>query len=421
VYPTWSNVPRLIGDLNTPHGDNSQFFSPTTGFPVHHVPMGYTRGDTLPAGITFFGKAWDEATRGRPRRRSSARVRLRAGHAPPPAAGPSQLAFAIALTLTRRHSFAIEEDSLFAAPNRSSVTVAMFGGWLSVVTFTTLVVAALAYAASFLIQPLYQSRAQVLVIPPRMPAPFVEPAASVSLDERVRALSSTALSHRSLEEVILSFDLYRSDRGPRTSRRADAAEGGDLATQDQSRPGDAAIERMRKDISVEVHADGQSFEVAYVSPNPRMAMLVTGRLTTLFFKANTRDRDIGESARQFLDAQIKDVRSRLLKRTGNPGLSPSNQSDADVLALEHESLKTTYRDLLMRKEQAIIWADLEAAQFGEQFMLISPARLPEAPVSPDRTRLTLLGAIIGFCLGVATMMAGRDRLLRRPRKMLAQS
>jgi Asp-tRNA(Asn)/Glu-tRNA(Gln) amidotransferase A subunit family amidase len=62
VYPTWSNPPRLIGDLNTPHGDNSQFFSPTTGFPAINVPMGYTRNGTLPAGITFFGKAWDEAT-----------------------------------------------------------------------------------------------------------------------------------------------------------------------------------------------------------------------------------------------------------------------------------------------------------------------------------------------------------------------
>ena len=44
VYPTWSNPPRLIGDLNTPGGDNSQFFSPTTGFPAIQVPMGYTRG-----------------------------------------------------------------------------------------------------------------------------------------------------------------------------------------------------------------------------------------------------------------------------------------------------------------------------------------------------------------------------------------
>jgi Asp-tRNA(Asn)/Glu-tRNA(Gln) amidotransferase A subunit family amidase len=62
VYPTWSNPPRLIGDLNTPHGDNSQVFAPTTGFPAINVPMGYTRGETLPAGITFFGRAWSEST-----------------------------------------------------------------------------------------------------------------------------------------------------------------------------------------------------------------------------------------------------------------------------------------------------------------------------------------------------------------------
>jgi Asp-tRNA(Asn)/Glu-tRNA(Gln) amidotransferase A subunit family amidase len=60
VYPTWSNPPRLIGDLNTPHGDNSQFFSPTTGFPSVQVPMGYTRGGLLPAGLTLFGRPWTE-------------------------------------------------------------------------------------------------------------------------------------------------------------------------------------------------------------------------------------------------------------------------------------------------------------------------------------------------------------------------
>jgi amidase len=61
VYPTWSNPPRLIGDLNTPHGDNSQVFSPLTGWPAISVPMGYTRG-TLPAGMTILGRAWSEPT-----------------------------------------------------------------------------------------------------------------------------------------------------------------------------------------------------------------------------------------------------------------------------------------------------------------------------------------------------------------------
>jgi amidase len=61
VYPTWSNPPRLIGDLNTPGGDNNQLFSPSTGFPAITVPMGSTRG-TLPAGLQFLGRAWSEST-----------------------------------------------------------------------------------------------------------------------------------------------------------------------------------------------------------------------------------------------------------------------------------------------------------------------------------------------------------------------
>ena len=47
VYPTWSNPPRLIGDLRSPAGDNNQFFAPSSGFPAITVPMGYTRGDSL--------------------------------------------------------------------------------------------------------------------------------------------------------------------------------------------------------------------------------------------------------------------------------------------------------------------------------------------------------------------------------------
>lgn len=59
VYPTWSNPPRLIGDLTTPHGDNSQDLPPHTGFPALTVPMGYVR-ETLPVGLQIMGDAWSE-------------------------------------------------------------------------------------------------------------------------------------------------------------------------------------------------------------------------------------------------------------------------------------------------------------------------------------------------------------------------
>jgi amidase len=61
IYPTWSNPPRVIGELTSPAGDNNQVFSPSTGFPAITVPMGYTRGATLPIGLQFLGRAWDES------------------------------------------------------------------------------------------------------------------------------------------------------------------------------------------------------------------------------------------------------------------------------------------------------------------------------------------------------------------------
>ena len=61
VYPSWSNPPRLLGDLNTPHGNNSPILSPPTGFPSVTVPMGFIGGQ-LPAGLQFLGKAFSEVT-----------------------------------------------------------------------------------------------------------------------------------------------------------------------------------------------------------------------------------------------------------------------------------------------------------------------------------------------------------------------
>jgi Asp-tRNA(Asn)/Glu-tRNA(Gln) amidotransferase A subunit family amidase len=59
VYPTWSNPPRLVGDLTSPHGDNNQVLAPWSGFPAITVPMGYVQ-QTLPVGLQFLGDAWTE-------------------------------------------------------------------------------------------------------------------------------------------------------------------------------------------------------------------------------------------------------------------------------------------------------------------------------------------------------------------------
>ena len=62
AYPTWSQPPQLIGQTSQQAGDNSQTFSPTSGFPAITLPMGYTRDNTLPVGMSLLGRAWSEAT-----------------------------------------------------------------------------------------------------------------------------------------------------------------------------------------------------------------------------------------------------------------------------------------------------------------------------------------------------------------------
>lgn len=61
IYPTWSNPPRLVGDVTSPAGDNSQQLAPPTGLPAITVPMGFTHG-MLPAGVSMLGRSFSEPT-----------------------------------------------------------------------------------------------------------------------------------------------------------------------------------------------------------------------------------------------------------------------------------------------------------------------------------------------------------------------
>ena len=189
---------------------------------------------------------------------------------------PSQLAFAIALTLTRRHSFAMDDDSLFATSSRPSVTVATIGGWPSVVLVSTLAFAAIAYSASFLIPPMYRSTARFLVVPSRIPEAFVESPVRLPLRDRLQRLSEQVLSQTRLERVILDAQLYRVNSPGGASAPVSAG----------------VIERMRRDIDVQLLPDGQSFEVSYRSPDPHVAQKVAARLASLYIQDSVHDRAI---------------------------------------------------------------------------------------------------------------------------------
>ncbi|WP_161888536.1 amidase family protein [Pontibacter russatus] len=61
IYPTWTNPPARVGDMEGYKGDNSQVIAPHTGQPAFTVPMGYTY-ENLPAGLQFLGRMFGEPT-----------------------------------------------------------------------------------------------------------------------------------------------------------------------------------------------------------------------------------------------------------------------------------------------------------------------------------------------------------------------
>ena len=59
IYPTWSNLPRKIGDSESPHGNNSPVIAPHSGQPAITVPMGYV-DNNLPLGLQMLGRPFSE-------------------------------------------------------------------------------------------------------------------------------------------------------------------------------------------------------------------------------------------------------------------------------------------------------------------------------------------------------------------------
>lgn len=165
--------------------------------------------------------------------------------------------------------------------------------WLLVIPLVVCLGAAV--AASFLIPPRYKSSTLILVAPDRMPSNLVPQMATEKTTRRLQTLRQEVQSRTRLEMVARALDPY-----------------GTLGKE----PLIDTIERMRTAITVSVKGT-DAFSVEYEHRDPKMAMLVADRLTTLFMEevAGARQQQVS-AAYQFIEQQLQDARQQLEEKEG---------------------------------------------------------------------------------------------------------
>jgi succinoglycan biosynthesis transport protein ExoP len=155
---------------------------------------------------------------------------------------------------------------------------------------------AIVWGASWVLPPKYQSSTLILVEQPTMPKDYVTPNVNDDLQERLQSITQQILSRTRLLHIIEQLNPYGDEHTKRSP--------------------DEQVDRMRKDIEIELVRDARNqitaFNIYFTSRNPKIAQQVTSEITNLFINENLEVRQQqSEDTTQFLETQLETARKTL--------------------------------------------------------------------------------------------------------------
>ena len=113
-----------------------------------------------------------------------------------------------------------------------------------------------------------------------------------------------------------------------------------------------------------------------------------------------------------LQEQITDLETRLAE-------TPAVEERLDGLSRRYEYLSEAYRDYNQRRQQAVVQADLERKQLGEQFRILESAFPAPRPTSPNRVMILFVGLLMGgaFGAGAGLVAEAMDTSIHQPKDL----
>ncbi len=85
--------------------------------------------------------------------------------------------------------------------------------------------------------------------------------------------------------------------------------------------------------------------------------------------------------------------------------TPQVEREYRALVRDYETAYAKYKEITAKQMEAKLAQSLETERKGERFTLIEPPLLPEKPTKPNRLAIALLGTIMAFAGGLASVFA----------------
>jgi polysaccharide biosynthesis transport protein len=209
------------------------------------------------------------------------------------------------------------------------------------------------WGSSWFLQTRYMSSTLILVEQPSVPKDYIASNVSDDLQNRLQSITQQILSRTRLLLIIDKLRLY--------------ADGPKNATPDEK------VERMRKDINIELVRDAHNdqitaFRVYYSAHDPHIAQQVTSELTDLFINEDSRVvQQESEDTTQFISTQLEKARSSLAEQevkvrefqSQHEGALPTQQaSNLQILSGLQQQLQNEQDALNTAKQQRIYFQSL---------------------------------------------------------------
>jgi protein tyrosine kinase modulator len=235
--------------------------------------------------------------------------------------------------------------------------------------------------AAFVIHPLYQSTATIMLEPSSVPKDIIESTVISYSDQQIEIVQGRVMTVDSLERVVEQIDPYpdRKDWSP--------------AEKAQRILDDTTLERVDP-VTLKPQAESNAFSLHYNNPRPAIAAAVATRLAQLFLTYNqvTRTEAAGEAAgflqkqSEDLARQMRDVDVQLAALKSKYG-----QATPDFLQRHEAEIDDTQRHLENVQEQLLAAQEKESV-LSLQLSQMSPNLITQAgdltDVATVRAKLT---------------------------------